>query len=153
MVEIPLMTLENMAKYIEMSEFQLDFDEFSSSSLIRQMNWHLEMGNAVVRIEISEKVKNSNFLAITCTTQKRYLSRQTEVLDLLNHLNVGFEFSRTLSPRGEFSLQYYGFYPVLAKWPQETFDTLLSNVLLSFEESYRALEEHPAYASSPVPQV
>ena len=143
MTETPLLTLDTVAKYLKAREVQLDIDENNGQRFIR-MGWHFEMGDAAVLVSLNDVPDNTSRLEITCVTQKQYLSRQAEVLNLLNHRNRERAFSRSLDHDGNVWLEYIGIYPTLAEWPQETFDTLFSGVLKQFQEDYLTLEELPA---------
>jgi len=139
MADTALLTLDTVAKYLKDKEVILDIEEQNNQRFIR-MGWKFEMGDAAVLVSVNDGPNNTSRLEITCVTQKQYVKRKQEVLDVLNQRNRERAFSRSIDADGNVWLEYVGFYPTLMEFPQDTFDTLFGGVLMHFQDDYAALE-------------
>ncbi|GGJ39567.1 YbjN domain-containing protein [Deinococcus roseus] len=136
-----LLTIDTIVKYLKEKEVHLEMQDNNGQRFIR-MGWKFEMGDAAVLVSLADTGDDTSRLEITCVTQKTYEHRQKEVLQLLNSRNRERAFSRSLDSDGNVWLEYVGFYPTLSEFPQSTFDTLFSGVLMHFQDDYATLEQH-----------
>nr|WP_169743767.1 YbjN domain-containing protein [Deinococcus misasensis] len=139
MSDVALLTLDTIAKYLKEKEVHLDLQENNGQRFIR-MGWKFEMGDAAVLVSVSDGPNDTSRLEITCVTQKTYTDRRDEVVTMLNGRNRERAFSRSIDDDGNVWLEYVGFYPTLCEFPQSTFDTLFSGVLMHFQDDYASLE-------------
>ncbi|TSA87270.1 YbjN domain-containing protein [Deinococcus detaillensis] len=140
MTDIPLLTLDTIAKYLKEREVNFDLKEQNDQRFLRT-GWRFEMGDATVLLSVNDSSNHTSRLEITCVTQTTYAAHQAEVLAFLNARNRELAFSRSVDGDGNVWLEYVGLYPTLTEWPQETFDTLFGGVLSHFQEDYGLLEQ------------
>ncbi|WP_034336679.1 YbjN domain-containing protein [Deinococcus misasensis] len=134
-----LLTLDTIVKYLKEKEVHLDVQDNEGQRFIR-MGWKFEMGDAAVLVSLNDGPNDTSRLEITCVTQKTYTERTAEILPMLNQRNRERAFSRSMDSDGNVWLEYVGFYPTLSEFPQSTFDTLFSGVLMHFQDDYASLE-------------
>ena len=142
--DIPLLTLDTIARYLRDREVELDIEDNAGQRFIR-MGWRFDMGDAAVLISVNDDPSNTSRLEVTCVTQKTYADRRQSVLTLLNERNRERAFSRSIDAEGNVWLEYVGLYPTLVEMPQETFDNLFGGVLMHFQEDYDVLETLPPH--------
>lgn len=152
-MDTALLTLDTIAKYLTEKEVQLDIEENNGQRFIR-MGWRFEMGDAAVLVSVNDGPQNTSRLEITCVTQTQYEeARREEVLVLLNERNRERAFSRSVDSDGNVWMEYVGFYPTLADFPQDTFDTLFGGILMHFQDDYATLEGYvPQEGATNTPQ-
>lgn len=144
------LTIEAITGYLQKRDVSYTVLDNENIPVLRML-WGFEMGDAVVLVSIHDDaflIQGGNAigvfsrLEITWVTEKNYLSRRSEILELLNERNRSRAFSRSIDEEGNVWLEYIGLYPTYSEFPEHVFDILFDGIMQHFEDDYAALEGH-----------